>query len=96
MNWLTDIYNMVKTVFNSICAYMDELVDALESVTFAQNTAVTKTMGTIHYVVDTPMYILLCTIFWVGAAFTLYGLGKIAIKTIAGLIPGLKGKIVIE
>ena len=50
-DFLTDIYNKVMEIVNSVGSSLDTLVNQIDSVQFNESSTVTKAMGMVRYFV---------------------------------------------
>ena len=95
-DFLTDIYNRILEIVNTVGGTMDSLVTLLDDVQFNESSTVTKAMGMVRYFTESPLYLMITTLIQIGIGFILFKLIKIVVNTISSLIPGLKGRIKIE
>lgn len=96
LDWIIDIWNKLMEIVNQVGSTLDNLVIQLDNVQFTEDIIISKWLGTIHYIVGTPLYIMITTLILIGAGFILWKLIKIVINAVSSLIPGLKGKIKVE
>ncbi|MEG6614125.1 hypothetical protein V6C42_14860 [Pseudoclostridium thermosuccinogenes] len=96
ISWISDVWQKILEIVNGVGSTMDELVTRLDAVQFDEDFIITTWLGTIHYILGTPLYLMFTTLLLIGSGFVLWKLIKIVINAISSLIPGLKGKVRIE
>ena len=92
---IVDIFNKVKEAITTIIDQVGNLPERINSITFDENSVITRFLALIHYVLGTPLYTLFCLTLLIGAGFILYHIGKTIIDVIGSIIPKLKGRFII-
>lgn len=88
-----DVFNKIK---DAIILFGDQLVNLatrIDNVQFNETFIVTRLCGLLHFILGTPLYSMMCLLFYIGVGFILYRIAKHLVNIIIGFIPGLRGKI---
>lgn len=88
---LIQIWDTLKTIINAVSENLSEIIKQLDAVVFnSSDTTIWKLFGLIHYVADTPIYIMFCITLQIGFGILLFRLVTMVWNLIMNFFPGLK------
>lgn len=90
---IKEIWNYVLQVINNAGQYLDSLVNDINNISFETNDVITKSLGTIRYILGDTLYLLLIGSLSISIGLLLWKMFKKLLNVIISTVPGLKGKI---
>lgn len=93
LQWIDDVFVKVHDAIQAAGDALVGLVGRLNAVTFEGNSTINLILGTFRYLVGDPLYLLVYSMFMIGAGLILYILIRNLISSIASLLPKLKNKL---
>lgn len=95
MDWLTELFQRGLEQISLGCEKLFTLARTIDTIQFTENTWIYSCVGLVRYILGDPLFLAIAVFFDIGMGFVLYKVMKKIVNIITGLIPGIKGKIVI-
>ena len=93
INWINEIFNQLREFVTVVGEYLTNLVGQIDSVEFDSNLVVTRSCGTIKYLVGPLLYNALLLGTYISGGLLVWKISRKFIEMFSSFIPGIKGKI---
>lgn len=94
MEWIINVWNKVKEVFQAVGTNLDDSITKLDSINFNSNNVISNVLSNLHFLLGTPVYLMLISLLSLGIAFTIWVIVKLIISIIQNTMPKIKNRVI--